>query len=80
MEKSPIFLGAVGKVNGYTGVSLALNAEHTRQRRALGYIFTNSALLQHEEILRLHVKKLVAVVKEAASEDRALDVSKWCKS
>lgn len=79
MEKSPIFLGAVGNVGGETGVSLALNSEHTRQRRALGYIFTNSALLQHERILRLHIHKLVAVFKKTAMENQPVDFSNWCK-
>lgn len=79
MEKSAIFLGAVGCVEGQTGVSLALNAEHTRQRRALGYLFTNTALLQHENVLRLHVNKLVDVFKKMASDNQPVDVSSWCK-
>ncbi|KAH8595868.1 cytochrome P450 [Bisporella sp. PMI_857] len=77
MEKSPIFLGAVGSVNGQTGVSLALNEEHARQRRALGYLFTNSALLQQESLLRLHVHKLVEVLKKKAAENQPVDVSSW---
>lgn len=80
MEKSAIFLGAVGSVEGQTGVSLALNAEHTRQRRALGYLFTNTALLQHESLLRLHVNKLVTVLKQKAAEKQPIDVSSWCMS
>ncbi|PBP26623.1 hypothetical protein BUE80_DR002413 [Diplocarpon rosae] len=80
MEKSPIFLGAVGRVDGCTGVSLALDAEHTRQRRALGYLFTNTALLQEEHLLHVHVRKLMDVFKKAATEGRALDFSAWCMS
>ena len=79
MEKSPIFLGAVGNVDGQTGVSLALNEDHTRQRRALGYLFTNTALLQQEELLRLHVHKLVAVLKRMAAKNQPVDFSSWCK-
>jgi cytochrome P450 len=79
MEKSPIFLGAVGNVGGQTGVSLALNAEHFRQRRALGYLFTNSALLQHESILQLHINKFIAVLKQRSAEGRPVDSSSWCK-
>jgi len=79
MEKSPIFLGAVGSENGQTGVSLALNSEHTRQRRALGYLFTNSALLQQESLLRLHVHKLMGVLKKLTAENKAVDFSSWCK-
>jgi cytochrome P450 len=78
MEKSPIFLGAVGSVDGQTGVSLALNQEHARQRRALGYLFTNSALLQQENLIIHHVNKLVAVFKEMEAENRSMDFSSWC--
>ncbi|KFX98731.1 hypothetical protein V490_02139 [Pseudogymnoascus sp. VKM F-3557] len=77
MEKSAIFMGAVGSVQGQTGVSLALNAEHTRQRRALGYLFTNTALFQHESLLRLHVNKLVDVLKKKAAENQPVDFSSW---
>ncbi|OBT81646.1 hypothetical protein VE02_09971 [Pseudogymnoascus sp. 03VT05] len=77
MEKSAIFLGAVGSVEGQTGVSLALNAEHTRKRRVLGYLFTNTALLQHKSLLQLHVNKLVALLKKKAAEDQPVDVSSW---
>ena len=80
MEKSPIFLGAVGNVDGQTGVSLALNEEHTRQRRALGYLFTNSALLQQEVLLRTHIHKLIAVFKKMAAGGQSVDFSSWCKS
>ena len=79
MEKSAIFLGAVGNIDRQTGVSLALNGEHTRQRRALGHLFTNSALLQQEKILRLHVRKLVTVLKEMAAKKHPVDFSSWCK-
>lgn len=79
MEKSPIFLGAVGSVDGQTGVSLAVNKEHARQRRALGYLFTNSALLHFESVLHLHIDKFLAVLKTMASEKRAVDFSAWCK-
>ena len=79
MEKSSIFLGAVGSIDGQTGVSLALDGEHTRQRRALGPLFTNGALLQQEKLLRLHVRKLVTVLKEMAARNQPVDFSSWCK-
>ncbi|KAH7027179.1 cytochrome P450 [Microdochium trichocladiopsis] len=77
MEKSPIFLGAVGSVDGQTGVSLAVNKEHARQRRALGYLFTNSALLRLESVLQDHTQKLIDILKRRESENRAVDVSDW---
>jgi cytochrome P450 len=78
MEKSPIFLGAVGALDGQTGVSLAINARHARQRKALGYLFTNSALLQLEDLILSHIHKLVGALNAAAAENRAVDVSSWC--
>ncbi|KAK8878792.1 cytochrome P450 [Apiospora arundinis] len=77
MEKSPIFLGAVGKVDGQTGVSLALNADHARQRRALGYLFTNSALLRFEPLMKLQVQKFIALMEEKTSQGESVDVSSW---
>lgn len=79
MEKSPIFLGAVGGVDGQTGVSLALNAEHARQRRALGYLFTNSALRQFENLMKIQVEKFIAVLGQMADEKQPADLSSWCK-
>jgi cytochrome P450 len=79
MEKSPIFLGAVGSVDGQTGVSLALNKEHARQRRALGYLFTNSALVHLEDLTQVQIRKFIAKIKEKAAQSEPVDVSDWCK-
>ncbi|KAK4044166.1 cytochrome P450 [Parachaetomium inaequale] len=77
MEKSPIFLGAVGNVDGQTGVSLALDKEHARQRRALGHMFSNSALLQLEDLTRAQIQKFITKLKIMAAEGQAVDVSDW---
>lgn len=79
MEKSPIFLGAVGGVDGQTGVSLALNADHARQRRALGYLFTNSALLHFESLMKIQVEKFIAVLGGKADSKQPVDMSSWCR-
>lgn len=78
MEKSPVFLGAVGAQDGQTGVSLATKEHHNRQRKALGFLFTNNALVQLEEILLVHIHKLVQALHAKADENRAADVSNWC--
>ncbi|KAF2691688.1 cytochrome P450 [Lentithecium fluviatile CBS 122367] len=77
MEKSPIFLGAVGSEDGQTGVSLALNKEHTRQRRALGYLFTNSALVHLEGLVHSQIHKFISKLEAMAAKDQAIDVSDW---
>ncbi|KAF2968122.1 hypothetical protein GQX73_g5437 [Xylaria multiplex] len=77
MEKSPIFLGAVGAQDGQTGVSLAINENHNRQRKALGYLFTNNALIQLENLVTVHIHKLVGILYAKAVENRSVDVSSW---
>ncbi|TDZ29993.1 Averantin hydroxylase [Colletotrichum spinosum] len=77
MEKSPIFLGAVGSTNGQTGVSLALNAEHGRQRKALGYLFTNNALLRFEHLIRQQIDQFISVLADKAARDEPVDVASW---
>ncbi|KAL8387041.1 hypothetical protein RB595_010201 [Gaeumannomyces hyphopodioides] len=76
-EKSPIFIGAVSPLDGQTGVSLANNADHTRQRRALAAPFTNRALLQQESILQLHVDKLMAALTARARRGEAVNLAEW---
>jgi cytochrome P450 len=80
MEKSPIFLGAVGSVDGHVGVSLAKNEEHTRQRRALGFMFTNNALLQLESLMQIHIQKFVTILQQKRIENQTMNVSEWCES
>lgn len=78
MEKSPVFLGAVGKVNGAVGVSVAVDEEHSRQRKALGYLFTNRALLQFEPLLQSQLRKFVECLEMMTKNDEPIDFSQWC--
>lgn len=78
MEKSPIFIGAVSPLDGQTGISLANNEAHTRQRRALAAPFTNKALLQQQEILQVHVDKLIAALTTKAQNKEAVNMADWC--
>ena len=77
-EKSPIFIGAVSPLDGQTGISLANNEAHTRQRRALAAPFTNRALLQQQEILQTHVDKLMAALTAKAHGKEAVNLADWC--
>ncbi|KAI1854401.1 hypothetical protein JX265_012435 [Neoarthrinium moseri] len=76
-EKSPLFIGAVNNLNGHTGISLAPNESHTRQRKALSAPFTNQALLQQQEILLLHVHKLIEVFKKMAASGQPANMANW---
>ncbi|KAI7909997.1 hypothetical protein M0657_008647 [Pyricularia oryzae] len=76
-EKSPVFIGAVSPLNGQTGISLANNEEHTRQRRALAAPFTNRALLQQQDILRVHVDKLITALRAKARNKESVNMGEW---
>jgi len=75
MEKSGIFTGAA------TGINMAPigTKDHSRHRRALGYSFTTSALLQQQEIILTQVRKLISCLKRLASSGKDIDMTDWCK-
>lgn len=81
MEKSPLFIGAVKRVNGSTGVSMAPLAtkEHARHRKALAVSFTTQALLQQQSIILFHVKNLMSRLQDFARSGTAVDITDWCK-
>lgn len=64
-------------MDGQTGISLADNTNHSRQRRALAYPFSNTALLQQEPILQLHVSKLISAMRVFATKGERVDFSSW---
>lgn len=81
MEKSPLFMGAIRRINGSTGVSMAPLAtkEHARQRKALGVSFTTQTLLQQQHILLFHVKNLMSRLEAFARNGTAIEITDWCK-
>jgi cytochrome P450 len=77
MEKSPVFVGAVAKVQGAVGVTMASLAskDHGRQRQALGYSFTTQAILQQQDIILLHVRKMLALLKRSEMAGKKVNMS-----
>ncbi|KAJ4386001.1 hypothetical protein N0V93_008892 [Gnomoniopsis smithogilvyi] len=54
--------------------------DHARQRGAVSWCFTNSALLQQQKLMKIHIDKLVNQLKIMASKGQPADMSNWCKS
>ncbi|KAF1359823.1 cytochrome P450 [Lizonia empirigonia] len=79
MEKHPIFIGAVAKINGSVGLSMAQLAskDHSRQRRALGYSFSTSALTQQQDIILKQVRKLISQLMVFARNGKDVDITDW---
>lgn len=79
MEKHPVFIGAVAKVGGAVGISMAPLAtkDHSRHRRALGYSFATSALVEQQEIILKQVRNLISHLKVFARKEKAIDMTDW---
>ena len=81
VEKHSPFAGVVSKTHGSVGVSMAplLTKDHSWQRRALGCGFSTQALLQQQDIIQLHVRKLIVQMQRLARASEQIDMTNWCK-
>jgi cytochrome P450 len=81
MEKHSPFASIVSKTHGSVGVSMAplLTKDHRRQRRALGSGFSTQALLQQQDIIQLHVRKLIVQMQRLTRASEQIDMTNWCK-
>ncbi|KAJ6005164.1 hypothetical protein N7451_003108 [Penicillium sp. IBT 35674x] len=62
MDKSSIHVGAVEPLEGASTLTMADDATHSRQRRALAHAFSQRALMEQEDIIQLYVNKFIAGV------------------
>ncbi|KAL5118224.1 hypothetical protein ACEQ8H_003896 [Pleosporales sp. CAS-2024a] len=77
MDKDPIHVGAVEPIPGATNLTMAPDAHHARQRRALAHAFSKQALLEQEPILRDYVDLFVAKLRDMAHEGKAANMVSW---
>jgi hypothetical protein len=82
MEKHEMFSGNIRKVGTVLGINTAPlgTKDHSRLRRALGYSFAPSALLQHQELLLTQCGKLMSHLEKLASGEETINMDNWCKS
>jgi len=59
MHKDPIHVGSVDPIPGVTTLTMADDANHARQRRALSYPFSQKALLDQEDIVQGYVDMFI---------------------
>ena len=62
MHKDPIHVGSVDPIPGVTTLTMADDANHARQRRALAYSFSQKALLEQEDIVAGYVDMMIQKV------------------
>lgn len=58
-HKDPIHVGSVDPIPGVTTLTMADDANHARQRRALSYPFSQKALLDQEDIVQGYVDMFI---------------------
>ena len=77
MDKDPIHVGAVEAIPGATNLTMAPDAHHARQRRALAHAFSKQALLEQEPILKGYVNLFVQRLREMAHRGEAANMVSW---
>ena len=77
MTRDPIHVGAVEAIPGASNLTMASEADHPRQRRALAHAFSKKALMEQEEILLGYVRKLVKRLREHAQADKPANLVSW---
>ncbi|KAF1990082.1 cytochrome P450 [Aulographum hederae CBS 113979] len=77
MNKDPIHVGAVEPLAGATNLTMADEADHPRQRRALSHAFSQKALMEQEPILQKYVNLFVKRLRDHAREGKPVNLVSW---
>ncbi|OAA57409.1 averantin oxidoreductase [Niveomyces insectorum RCEF 264] len=76
-HKDPVHVGSIEAVPGVSTITMANDADHARQRRALSYAFSTKALLEQEHIIRTYIDRFSDKMKEFARTGTSVDVVAW---
>lgn len=70
-------VGSVQDIPGSTTLTMADDANHTRQRRALSHAFSQKALLEQESIIRGYVNLFVDRLRPFSDSHTAINICDW---
>lgn len=76
-HKDPIHVGSVQAVPGVVTITMADDADHARQRRALSHAFSTKALLEQEYLLKIYIDTFRDKMNEFASSGEVCDIADW---
>ncbi|KAF2735799.1 cytochrome P450 [Polyplosphaeria fusca] len=76
-HKDPIHVGSIAAMHGASTITMANDADHARQRRALSHAFSTKALLEQEYIVKNYVDIFSQKMQEFARGDGIVDVTDW---
>jgi cytochrome P450 len=74
MHKDPVHVGSVDPIPGVTTLTMADDANHSRQRRALAYPFSQKALTEQEYIVQGYVDLFIEKLGVKADRDLAFNL------
>ncbi|KAL4919151.1 cytochrome P450 [Aspergillus aurantiobrunneus] len=77
MHKDPIHVGSVDPLPGASTLTMADDANHTRQRRALAHSFSERALKDQEYIIQHYVDILIGKLKGLADDGQEFNLVNW---
>jgi cytochrome P450 len=76
-HKDPVHVGSVEPVAGVTTLTMADDANHARQRRALAHSFSQKALLEQEDIIQEYVSLFIAHMKRLSAAEESFNMVNW---
>ncbi len=76
-HKDPIHVGSVEPVVGVTTLTMADDANHARQRRALAHSFSQKALVEQEDIIQDYVSQFIAHLRRLGAKNEAFNMVNW---
>ncbi|KAF5526058.1 Versicolorin B desaturase [Colletotrichum aenigma] len=76
-HKDPIHVGSIQSVPGVSTITMANDADHARQRRALSHAFSTKALLEQEYIVKSYIDVFSLKMREFAKLGKRMNVVNW---
>ncbi|KAF9876162.1 benzoate 4-monooxygenase cytochrome p450 [Colletotrichum karsti] len=76
-HKDPIHVGSIQSVPGVSTITMANDADHARQRRALSHAFSTKALLEQEYIVKSYIDVFSRKMQEFAKLGKPVNVVDW---
>ena len=76
-HKDPVHVGSVEPLTGVTTLTMADDANHARQRRALAHSFSQKALVEQEDIIQDYVNRFIVHMKRMANKNESFNMVNW---
>ncbi|KAK1762847.1 averantin oxidoreductase [Phialemonium atrogriseum] len=76
-HKDPIHVGSIQSVPGVSTITMANDADHARQRRALSHAFSTKALLEQEYIVKSYINVFSDKMRGFARTGTPVNLADW---